>query len=103
MLLAALEAVRVPSSTCTNRLLPAVLEELEDSGTTQKEDIKKTPAKMLPSILHVYYTHFCFVNDHGNSVKVEKLNISSYSVKLTVGVLIIKYFVSTWFSYMTSN
>ena len=26
-----------------------------------------------------------------NSVKVEKLNISSYSVKLTVGVLIIKY------------
>ena len=55
MLLAALEAVQVPSSTCTNRLLLAVLEELEDSGTTQKEDIKKTPAKMLPSILHVYY------------------------------------------------
>ena len=31
----------------TNRLLIAVLEECEDSGTTQKEDVKKTPAKML--------------------------------------------------------
>ena len=31
----------------TNRLLIAALEEREDSGTTQKEDAKKTPAKML--------------------------------------------------------
>ena len=33
----------------TNRLLIAALEEYEDSGTAQKGDIKKTPAKMLPS------------------------------------------------------
>ena len=31
----------------TNRLLIAALEECEDLGTTQKEDVKKTPAKML--------------------------------------------------------
>ena len=31
----------------TNRLLIAALEECEDSGTTQKEDVKKTSAKML--------------------------------------------------------
>ena len=35
----------------TNRLLTAVLEEYEDSGTIQKEDVKKTPAKMLLSTL----------------------------------------------------
>ena len=28
----------------TNRLLLAVLEEYEDSGTTQKKDVKKIPA-----------------------------------------------------------
>ena len=33
----------------TNRLPLASLEEYEDSGTTQKEDVKKTPAKVLPS------------------------------------------------------
>ena len=32
-------------------MLLAALEEPEDSVTTQKEDVKKTPAKMLPSIL----------------------------------------------------
>ena len=31
----------------TNRLLIAALEDCEDAGTTQKEDVKKTPAKML--------------------------------------------------------
>ena len=31
----------------TNGLLIAALEECEDSGTTQKEDVKKTPANML--------------------------------------------------------
>ena len=37
----------------TNRLLIAALEEYEDSGTTQKkEDVKKTPAKLLPSTLN---------------------------------------------------
>ena len=38
----------------SNRLLLAALEEPEDSGTTQKEDIKKTPAIMLPSILSIH-------------------------------------------------
>ena len=42
----------MPSSTCTNRLLLAALDwKSEDLGTTQKEDVKKTPGKMLPSIL----------------------------------------------------
>ena len=45
MLLAAMEQFE---DQATNRLLIAVLEEYEDSGTTQKEDVKKTPAKMLP-------------------------------------------------------
>ena len=33
----------------TNRLRRAASEENGDSGTTQKKDVKKTPAKMLPS------------------------------------------------------
>ena len=45
--------VQVPSSTCTNRLLLAALEEPEDSGTTQKEDVKKTPAIMLAPVLSI--------------------------------------------------
>ena len=48
MLLAAIEQFE---DQATNRLLIAALEEYEDSGTTQKEDVKKTPAKMLPSTL----------------------------------------------------
>ena len=44
----------------TNRLLLATLEEYEDSGTTQKEDIKKTPAKMLPSTCSKH----CLCNIH---------------------------------------
>ena len=47
-LLAALEQFE---DQAANRLLIAVLEECEDSGTTQKEDVKKTPAKTLPSTL----------------------------------------------------
>ena len=35
----------------TNRLLLAASEEYGDSGTTQKKDVKKTPAKMLLSTL----------------------------------------------------
>ena len=35
----------------TNRLLLAASEEYGDSGTTQKKDVKKTPATMLPSTL----------------------------------------------------
>ena len=48
MLLGAIEQFE---DQATNRLLIAALEEYEDSGTTQKEDAKKTPAKMLPSTL----------------------------------------------------
>ena len=29
------------------------MEEYEDSGTTQKEDVEKTPAKMLPSMASI--------------------------------------------------
>ena len=48
-LLAALEQFE---DQAANRLLIAVLEEYEDSGKTQKkEDVKKTPAKMLSSTL----------------------------------------------------
>ena len=46
VLLAAIEQFK---DQATNRLLIAVLEEYEDSGTTQKEDVKETPAKMLSS------------------------------------------------------
>ena len=48
VLLAAIEQFEVQA---TNRLLLSALEEYEDSGTTQKEDVKKTAAKMLPSTL----------------------------------------------------
>jgi len=40
VLLAALEQFEYQA---TNRLLLAALEECEDLGTTQKEDVKKTP------------------------------------------------------------
>ena len=46
-----LAAIQQFKDQATNRLLIAVSEEYEDSGTTQKEDVKKTPAKMLPSTL----------------------------------------------------
>ena len=46
-----LAAIEQFEDQATNRLLIAALEEYEDSGTTQKEDVKKTPAKMLPSTL----------------------------------------------------
>ena len=48
VLLAAIEQFE---DQATHWLLIAVLEEYEDSGTTQKKDVKKTPAKMLPSTL----------------------------------------------------
>ena len=35
----------------TNRMLLAVSEEYGDSGTTQKKDVKKTQAKIIPSNL----------------------------------------------------
>ena len=46
VLLAAIEQFEDQTTT---RVLITALEECEDSGTTQKEDVKKTPAKMLPS------------------------------------------------------
>ena len=55
MLLAATEQFK---DHATNRLLIAALEEYEDSGTAQKEVVKKTPAKMLPSTLSKHYMHF---------------------------------------------
>ena len=52
----------------TNRLLLAASEECGDSGTTQKKDVKKTPATMLPStLLYVHYKLF-FVNNHGKQI-----------------------------------
>ena len=38
----------------TNRLILAMWEEYEDSGTTQKEDAKKTPAKMFQPTLNIH-------------------------------------------------
>ena len=49
VLLAAIEQFK---NQAINRLLTAALEKYEDSGTTQKEDVKKTPAKILPSTKH---------------------------------------------------
>ena len=46
VLLAAIEQFEDQTTT---RVLIAALEEYEDSRTIQKEDVKKTPAKMLPS------------------------------------------------------
>ena len=48
VLLAALEKFEYQALYMYNRLLLAALEEPEDSCTTQKKDVKKTPAKMLP-------------------------------------------------------
>ena len=45
----------------TNRLLLAVSEEHGDSGTIQKKDVKKTPAKMLPSTLSKHCTTSVYV------------------------------------------
>ena len=50
-----LAAIQQFKDQATNRLLIAVSEEYEDSGTTQKEDVKKTPAKMLPSTLSEHF------------------------------------------------
>ena len=70
MLLAALEQFEYQA---INRLLLAALEECEDSGPTQKEDVKKTPAKMLPSTRsrHCMCT---VVNDYNKKCEVENKN-----------------------------
>ena len=58
VLLAAIEQFK---DQATNRLLITALEEYEDSGTTQKEDVKNTPAKMLPSTKHVCVIYAFFL------------------------------------------
>ena len=47
-----------------------MLEEYEDSGTTQKEAVKKTPAKMLPST-HCMCTIIMHFVVNARNVKVE--------------------------------
>ena len=77
VLLAALEQFKCQG---TNRLLLAASEKHEYSSTTQKKDVKKTPAKMLPLTLtkHCMCTVSIFVvNDHGKQIqnlKVERKN-----------------------------
>ena len=71
VLLAAIEQFEDQTTT---RVLIAALEEYEDSGTTQKEDVKKTPAKMLPST-HCMCT-ICIFVVNARIVKVENKNIS---------------------------
>ena len=68
VLVAALEQFEYQA---TNRLLLAALEECEDSRTTQKEDVKKTPAKITPSTLskHCMHTICIFVvNDYNKQI-----------------------------------
>ena len=54
-----------------------MLEDSEDSGTTQKEDVKKTIAKMLPSILVCVLHLFLFCKWPWQANLKLKLNISS--------------------------
>ena len=68
VLLAALKQFEYQATT---RLLLAALEEYEDSGTTQKENVKKTPVKMLLPTLskHCMFTiSFYVVNDHDKQI-----------------------------------
>ena len=72
MLLAALEQFKYQA---ISRLLLAALEEYEDSGTTQKEDVK-TSAKMLASTRskHCMCTMHFVVNDDNKKFEVENKN-----------------------------
>ena len=58
-----LPAIEQFEDQTTTRLLIAALEECEDLGTTQKEDVKKTLAKMLPSTLSKHCMCIFVVND----------------------------------------
>ena len=69
VLLAAIEKLEDQTTT---RVLITAWEEYKNSGTTQKEDVKKTPAKMLPST-HCMCTICIFVVNARN-VKVEIKN-----------------------------
>ena len=68
VLLAAIEQFE---DQLTTRLLIAALKGYEDSSTTQKEDVKKTPAKTLPSTpsKHCRCTICIFVvNDYNKQI-----------------------------------
>ena len=67
VLLAALKQFKYQA---TNRLLLniAASEGYGDSGTTQKKDVKKTPATMLPSTLLYMHYKLYFVNNHGKQI-----------------------------------
>ena len=56
VLLAAIEQFEDQTIT---RVLITALEECEDSGTTQKEDVKKTPAECYHQLIVCVYMHFC--------------------------------------------
>ena len=79
MLLAAIEQFEDQTTT---RVLIAALEEYEGSGTTQKEGVKKTPAKMLPST-HCMCT-ICIFVVNARIVKVENKSISVASILIQV-------------------
>ena len=56
-----LAAVKQFKYQATNRLLLAASEENGDSGTThKKKDVKKTPAKMIPSTLNIVCTFLLY-------------------------------------------
>ena len=90
-----LSATRVWVYQATNRLPLASLEEYEDSGTTQKEDVKKTPAKVLPSTrskhcMIVYYMH---VNDYNKQIWNVKVDNKTWNWISVASVLSLW---STW-------
>ena len=68
----------------TNKMLLAALEEYGDSGTAQKKDVKKTPAKMPPSTQskHCMCTISIYVvKNHGKQIC--KLKIISVAILLS--------------------
>ena len=72
VLLAAIEQFEDQTTTS---VLIAALEEYEDSGTIRKEDVKKTPAKLIIPSTHCMCTIRIFVVN-AKIVKVENKNIS---------------------------
>ena len=75
-------------------MLIAALEEYEDSGTTQKEDVKKTPAKMLPSI-HCVCTICIFVVNARIVIKISVASIPSHIIHLDTKYLMVKTLAGT--------
>ena len=73
-------AVQVPSYQ------QAALEEYEDSGTTQKEDVKKTPAKTLPSTLSKHC--MCTISIFAPSLITASLTVHSLSFTYRLNYLL---------------